>query len=78
MKLRPNIDYTAFLLKARECKGNVFFCTDAGDRLNLKSMLSEYVFLTAAVTTALAANGQLLCSELQDEDLLMEFAEEAS
>lgn len=76
MKLKTNIDYTAFLFKVRECQGNVSFCTDAGDCLNLKSMLSEYIFLSAAISTALAAHGQLICDEPQDAALLADFMEE--
>lgn len=78
MKLKANIDYTAFLFKVRECQGEVSFCTEAGDRLNLKSMLSEYIFLSAAITTALAAHGQLICGDPQDVALLADFVEEVS
>ena len=44
MKLKENIDFIDFIKKIKTCKGDVYFCTLEGDRLNLKSVLSQYIF----------------------------------
>ena len=38
MHLKKETDPVSFLKCAQKCKGEVCFCTSAGDTLNLKSM----------------------------------------
>jgi len=78
MKLKPNIDYVAFLFQVRKCAGEVWFCTDAGDKLNLKSTLSEYIFLSTAEAPEIAASGRIECENGPDAALLAKFVEAAS
>lgn len=44
MKLKPGTNIPDFLLAVQNCRGDVYFTTPEGDKLNLKSMLSQFVF----------------------------------
>jgi len=54
MTLTSHTDFAAFLEAVQQCRGEVLFCTREGDKLNLKSTLSKYLF------AALAGNEELL------------------
>ena len=69
MKLKPNIEPIALLRAAQTCKGEVIFTTDEGDRLNLKSTLSSYVFCVAVGSPEIAENGRIECSRLEDIEI---------
>lgn len=47
MKLKENIDYSEFLKAIPQCTGEILLITEDGDRLNLKSTLSQFVFIAA-------------------------------
>lgn len=47
MSLKPGINLQAFMRAVRQCSGDVLFETEEGDRLNLKSALSQFVFASA-------------------------------
>ena len=72
MKLRPEIDLSAFLKAIQGCAGDVIFETEEGDRLNLKSMLSQFVF-TAVMAARLSAIPGRICCDKQDIPLLQKF-----
>jgi hypothetical protein len=79
MRLKPGVDYVAFLKQVRVCGGEVNFKTADGDVLNLKSLLSEYVFLTLATTDSpkrLVENGYIECASDNDYALLAEHLKE--
>ena len=57
MTLTSHTDFAAFLEAVQQCRGEVLFCTREGDKLNLKSTLSRYLF------AALAGNEELLRRE---------------
>lgn len=46
MWLRTGIDMAEFLNTVQKCSDEVFFTTDEGDRLNLKSTLSQFVLVS--------------------------------
>lgn len=48
MKLKENADLPAFLRQVKKCGGDVFLETQEGDSLNLKSTLSQYIFVSLA------------------------------
>ena len=48
MKLRKNVDILSFIESVRRCRHPVWFDTDEGDHLNLRSALSQFVFASAA------------------------------
>ena len=65
MTLTSHTDFAAFLEAVQQCRGEVLFCTREGDKLNLKSTLSKYLF------AALAGNeGKIVCQFPQDEEKL--------
>lgn len=75
MKIRKNIRVTDFLDTVKKCEGNVYFKTTEGDQLNLKSLLSQYIFVSIIDNTELTDNGVVDCSKEEDAALLEEFLE---
>ena len=61
MTLTSHTDFAAFLEAVQQCRGEVLFCTREGDKLNLKSTLSKYLF------AALAGNEELLPRRKQNK-----------
>ena len=59
MNLKPDINLSEFFRAVHACQGEVLFETPEGDRLNLKSALSQYVFTAAVAGQFRALNGQL-------------------
>ncbi len=76
MKLKRNISYADFLQEARICKNEIWFVTKEGDQLNLKSVLSEYLFLSAAVSSTLIQNGEIQLKDMNDLPHIAAFLEE--
>ena len=66
MKLTQNVDLAAFLHAVGGCSGEVFFSSKQGDYLNLKSMLSQYLFSVAAGDHTLLFEGDISCENEQD------------
>lgn len=77
MKLKNSIDYTEFLQQVRRCQGEVYYETAGGDMLNLKSVLSEYLFISAAMTSDLLCGGRVICSISSDYLSLCDYIERA-
>jgi hypothetical protein len=78
MRLKSKIRFDDFLKRVRVCKGEVSYKTAGGDSLNLKSLLSEYVFLSAALSKATADiiyDGSVECDEESDYARLSDFLE---
>ncbi len=67
MHFHKNINIRAFLQDVQKCRSDVCFRTREGDMLNLKSKLSEYVFLAAAVSTQdILSGGEIVLSDPDD------------
>ena len=66
MKLKSDISISGFLEAVKLCRDEVSFDTEAGDHLNLKSALSEFVFIVAIGSDPEKFPGTITCS---DEDL---------
>lgn len=66
MRLKTEIDVVSFLEDAKKCIGDVFFHTEEGDILNLKSLLSEYVLVSIICNPKLVENARIVC--IQDSD----------
>ncbi|WP_130838305.1 polya polymerase [Lachnoclostridium sp. Marseille-P6806] len=73
MKLKKNADLIRFIKTAARCRGEVLYQTAEGDRLNLKSTLSQYLFATAAGGEGFIPGGELCCELEADAELLKEF-----
>ena len=68
-----DIDVPAFLGVLDECKGNVFLVTKEGDRLNLKSKLSQLVGLTKLIEGGKIEEAYITCDDPGDESRLFRF-----
>lgn len=75
MPLRQDIDYTQFLRQVQRSQGDVWFKTTSGDCLNLKSLLSEYIFASAVTAPELIADGIIDCEDKSDYTFLAEYLE---
>lgn len=75
-KLKAKADLSEFLKQAGRCEGEITFLTGEGDCLNLKSLLSAYVFSAMAGRPDMLACGFVDCAREEDLDLLGPFLEE--
>lgn len=49
MTFKPKANMAAFFQQLLQCRGDVWFITTEGDQLNLKSTLSQFIFVAAHV-----------------------------
>ncbi|MCM1193877.1 MAG: hypothetical protein NC548_35075 [Lachnospiraceae bacterium] len=73
MRLREDADITEFLNAVKKCCGEVFFETEDGDSLNLKSFLSEYLFSMVASNRNYVLSGKVVCRREEDYEVLGKF-----
>jgi hypothetical protein len=73
MKISNIKDPQRFFEVVGKTKGRVELVTEDGDRLNLKSKLCQYIALTQMFKDAEIDNVEILLSEPEDIDLLLEF-----
>lgn len=75
MKLKRKVNLVDFLLSAKQCEGEVFYKTEEGDILNLKSQLSQYIFLAAlgSAHTSPLPDGMIVCQIPTDYEILSEY-----
>lgn len=65
-----NVNVSAFLDVLDSCEGNVFLVTHEGDKLNLKSTLSQLVGLTRVIEGGKITHAQIFCDNKSDESKL--------
>lgn len=68
-----DVDVPAFLKVLDECEGKVFLVTNEGDKLNLKSKLSQLVGLTKLIEGGKIAEASIVCENPEDESKLFRF-----
>lgn len=68
-----NIDAAKFLAVLDTCEGNVYLVTDEGDRLNLKSKLSQLLGLTKLIAGGKISSASIICDNVNDESKLFRF-----
>lgn len=73
MKLNPNMNVPAFLRAVHTCKGEVRFITKAGDDLNLKSELSQFVFAAVIAGKLQNLDGSIEVRNSEDAQLLKDY-----
>lgn len=73
MKLNPNVNIPAFLQTVQSCKGEVCFVTEEGDILNLKSVLSQFVFAAVIAGKLQRIEGVITVQDSQDEVVLRDY-----
>jgi len=76
MHIKSDIKLVDLLSYSKSCKEDVFFKTDEGDVLNLKSLLSAVFLQSLANDRTLIAKGQIVCMNEDDYKVLAEFIEE--
>ena len=75
MRLKENADLIRFLEKGKECEHDVYFYTGEGDKLNLKSTLSQFLFSAVAAEDEMLKRGKVLCDDPEEYTKLAEFLE---
>lgn len=77
MKTLSTAETVELLKTAQFAKGDVWFTTAEGDKLNLKSLLCKYVFLAAAddPKSGMFSRGKIVCDVESDYDLLRDYME---
>lgn len=73
MKILNITDVNRFFEVLEQCKGRVELVTSEGDRLNLRSKLSQYVALSKIFKDAKIDEIELVVSEPEDMNLLLEY-----
>ena len=73
MKVQNISDINKFFKVVDSCKGRVELVTGEGDRLNLKSKISQYVSLANVFSDGTIKEMEILASEPEDIQKLMEF-----
>ena len=73
MKVQNITDIDAFFKTVDECKGRVELVTGEGDRLNLKSKLSQYVSMANIFSNGEIPELEIVAYEKEDIDKLMHF-----
>ena len=73
MKVRNIQNIDAFFHVIDQCRGDVFLVTGEGDRLNLKSKLSQFVSLAKVFSGGEIEEVEIVAYEPEDITKLMEF-----
>ena len=73
MKLNGIKDFDKFFEAVDKCKGKVELVTGEGDRLNLKSKLSQYVSMANIFSNGEIPELEIIAYEKEDIDKLVSF-----
>ncbi len=73
MHIRSDINVVEFLKQVRTCSRDVLFETEEGDRIALKSTLSQYIFCTIASNQELLQSGTIRFIAEEDRELLQDY-----
>ena len=73
MKIYNIKDIDSFFKTVDSCKGKVELVTGEGDRLNLKSKLSQYVSMAKVFTDGTIGELELIADEPEDIDKLVKY-----
>jgi len=73
MKLQPEINLLEFLNSVQRCRQDVFFYSEEGDQLNLKSVLSQYMLTAVFSDKALITGGEIVCANPDDYPNLIQY-----
>lgn len=65
-----NIDVSEFLSVLDTCKGKVFLVSSDGDKINLRSKLSQLVGLTRLIEGGTITEAAIYCENIEDESKL--------
>lgn len=76
MKVSKNMNEGEFLNIIEKCSGKVELLTGEGDRLNLKSKLSQYVFLAGILRNDEIKDLEIVAYEKEDIELIASFLQQ--
>ena len=68
-----DFDLKDFMKVLDSCEGEVFMVTDEGDRLNLKSKLTQLIGFTTLLDGATVTKARIECTNKADESKLFRF-----
>ena len=68
-----NVDVNEFVNLIDACKGDIYLVTEEGDKLNLKSKLSQLIGLSRLIEGGIINNASLVCEDIEDEAILFRF-----
>lgn len=68
-----NVDFSSFVRIVSQCKGDVFLETEEGDKLNLKSKLSQLLFFSNQVKGGNLGKAKIICTDQEDITTLFRF-----
>ncbi len=68
-----NVDLKAFMKVLDSCEGDVYMVTDEGDKLNLKSKLSQLIGFTTLIEGGRVSHARIECTNKADEQKLFRF-----
>ncbi len=74
MRIRSNVKLVDLIKSAKLCEEDVFFKTEDGNVLNMKSMLST-LLLQSIADDSLIAKGQIVCMNENDYKVLSDLIE---
>lgn len=74
MRLKKDVDIMEFIKGIKTCKGDVFF-ESPEDKIDLKSVLSQYVFISILNNKKLMESGGIRCENPEDFGFLEPFLE---
>ena len=77
MKLKQLKQYIDFIEAVQTCAADVYFCSEEGDRLNLKSTLSQFLFASICGDRDYLRGGTVVCQDSTDYDRLSSYLEES-
>ena len=77
MKLKQLKQYIDFIEAVQTCSEDVYFCSEEGDRLNLKSTLSQFLFASICGDRDYLRGGTVLCQNSADYNRLSPYLEES-
>lgn len=73
MHIKANANIVNFLKQVQKCSAEVLFETSEGDRIALKSTLSQYIFCTIASNPELLQSGTVRFEKEEDRLILTDF-----
>lgn len=75
MFLKPGQNISDFFEAVHTCSQDVSYVSEEGDFLNLKSQLSQFIFLVMCVEKEFPRNGTIVCKDPKDMERLEAFLE---
>ena len=73
MKLRRLENYLDFIEAVQSCESDVYFNSCEGDHLNLKSVLSQFLFAAVCSDHEFLEQGSVECKKSEDYGRLRDF-----